>query len=536
MPLLHRTRASRSARRALRPQVRGLEPRLVPAAILPAASHVAAVARLVGEAASPSGGSGAVPSLAAQPRGTIQVGRAAGGEAIRILREGFQLSPLRPTRGRAAGPIVIGVTELSNRRIVQRLVDAYEAGQPVGVTNAGRNAAEWLRRRLNEPGAAVWDSGVPRASLVVFRNVPLDGGRTRPETTVLLPRESESRAGNHSASADRNVLDDLSAVFAPAPGAIGAPSSSSNLLDLANSYVTREIRSNDAGDAIQVVNTVVAARSFLNQADFYYVLQEVDYQAGRQELFSWYGGAVTTLTTPAKPPGLIQPSPQSTLDTTSITSGVETTIGGSIGFDQGSGFNASISGSIAISQSKTVAYAPVDVHNAVNLATGVAAWYFSVKDPQRAAGTTSTFFNQWIWQVPFTAYAEGQKSIAFHTTASAYKTNQVPIPAVVTTELTSTVPIPFGDTFALQAPRVASVDRSSVRAGSTFTITGSGLYPSLVTAVLIGGEPLAAGNYQSVSDTSITVVAPRTAGRSLPIVVQTSQGVSNDDVKITIKS
>lgn len=530
MPPLHRNRVFRSARRALRSQIVALEPRLLPAAILPIASHGGVVARDAAEAA------GLEQGLSAQPQDTIQVGRSAGGEAIRILREGFKLSPLRPTRGASAAPIVVGVTELSNRRIVQGLIKAYDAGQAVGVTNAGRRAAEWLRGRLGEPGAVRWDSGAPRASLVVFRNTPIDGVRSRPETTVLLPRESEAGAGVDRVSADRNVLDDLSAVFAPATETIGAPSSSSNLLDLANSYVTREIRSNDAGDAIQVVNTVFAARSFLNQADFYYVQQEVDYQAGRQPLFSWYGEATTTLTSPAKPPGLIQPSPQTTLDATSITSGVETTIGGSVGFDQGSGFNASISGSIAISQSKTVSYEPIDVHNAVNIATGVASWVFTVRDPQRAAGTTTTFFNQWIWQIPFTAYAEGQKSIAFHTTASAYKTNQVPIPPVVTTDLTSTVPVPFGDVFTLQAPRVASVDHSSVRPGSTFTITGSGLYPSLVTAVLIGGTPLPPGNYQSVSDTQITVVAPKSVGRSQTVVVQTAQGVSNDDVKITIRS
>ena len=119
MLLLHRNCVLRSTRRALRPQVSGLEPRLVPAAILPLVPHGEAVAQLVGEAARPSGGSGSEQSLAAQARGTIQVGRSAGGEAIRILREGFQLSPLRPTQGPAAGPIVIGVTELSNRRTVR---------------------------------------------------------------------------------------------------------------------------------------------------------------------------------------------------------------------------------------------------------------------------------------------------------------------------------------------------------------------------------------------------------------------------------
>jgi hypothetical protein len=536
----HRNRILRSARRALRPQVGVLEPRLVPAVTFPSAdSHGAAIASNVGEIAMLDGSHGHEQSLAAQTLGTIQVSRSAGGQAIRVLRKGFKLTPLRAGRGSTTGPIVVGVTELTNRRVVQRLIASYEAGQAVGVTNPGRKATEWLRQRLDDPHAVFWDTKVPRASLVVFRNVTLDGDRTRPETTVLLPRESVSGTrrlvASRQAVVDRGVFKDLSVVFASPPAVTEAPSGSSNLLDLANSYLTREIRSNDIGDAVQIINTVVAARSFLNKADFYYVLQEVDYRAADQRLDFWAGDATTRLTVPSAAPTVIQPSPQTTLNSTSITSGVDLTIGGSVGFDQGSGLNASLSASSTISQSKTVTYEPIDVTNRVNPSTGVTAWSFSVRDAQRAAGSTNTFFNQWVWQIPFTAYAAGQSSVTFQTQAEVFKSNQVPISPAVTTDLTSTVPIPFGNTFSLQSPRVDSVSSSTVRAGSTFTIKGSGLYPSLITAVLIGGTPLPAGNFQSVSDTAITVVAPKTIGHSQPVVVQTTQGVSNDNVKITIK-
>jgi hypothetical protein len=45
---------------------------------------------------------------------------------------------------------------------------------------------------------------------------------------------------------------------------------------------------------------------------------------------------------------------------------------------------------------------------------------------------------------------------------------------------------------------------------------------------------LTSSQYTTTSDTSITVVAPAQSGDSLPVVVQTAQGLSNDDVTITI--
>jgi hypothetical protein len=52
--------------------------------------------------------------------------------------------------------------------------------------------------------------------------------------------------------------------------------------------------------------------------------------------------------------------------------------------------------------------------------------------------------------------------------------------------------------------------------------------------VLIDGEALATIPFSTVSDTEITVVAPETFGFFLPVVVQTSQGISNDNVTIEI--
>jgi len=380
---------------------------------------------------------------------------------------------------------------------------------------------------------ARWAEGAPSAALVAFRKVAGDGNRAQSETTVVMPRQAATIAGDSAAAgnraADRRVLERLTMVFAASPMVVDPPGGPSNLLNLTTSYVSRAIQSNANGDEVQVVNTVYGARSFLNQSDFFYVFQEADFHTIREPLSVINGITTTTLTRPATNPGILQTSPQSTMSTTTVTSGVSYTIGGSVGYNETQGFNASLTASVTISNSTTTTYPPINVFNEVDLATGVAEFAYAVLDASQAAGSTLTFYNHWIWQVPLTAYAAGQTSIEFATASNLFEEDPV-----LMVNLTSTVPTPFGDVFSLQPPRVASVSTSRVAEGQTFKIIGSGLYPSLVTAVLIGGQPLAAGNFQVVSDTEITVIAPDSFGIEDSVVVKTTQGVSNDDVTITI--
>jgi hypothetical protein len=105
----------------------------------------------------------------------------------------------------------------------------------------------------------------------------------------------------------------------------------------------------------------------------------------------------------------------------------------------------------------------------------------------------------------------------------------------VTDNLASVVPLPFGQTFALQPPVVLSVSPTCVTAGKTFTINGTGLYPSLVSSVLIGGTPLSSAQYKKPGDTRISVVAPnQPAVDAQPVVVNTGVDQSNDSVTIEI--
>ena len=140
--------------------------------------------------------------------------------------------------------------------------------------------------------------------------------------------------------------------------------------------------------------------------------------------------------------------------------------------------------------------------------------------------------------MPFSSYATGQSTVSVNaqglsTFVSLGCTPFQSCPSFGTA-LQSVVPLPFGETFVLQAPAVQSVSPTCANAGSTFVISGTGMYPSLVTSVLIGGLALDASQYTTNSDSSITVVAPAQSGEFLPVVVQTTQGVSNTNVTIEI--
>lgn len=483
------------------------------------------------------GGSGRGRVVIARPLGTILVGPSAGGEALRILRQGYRIAPLGGSDGAGTGPIVVGVADLDRPGIVGRLRASYDAGQTVALTDATPADAERFRVLVGHDVPARWSASVPKVALVAYRKSAIDGNRSQDETTVVLPRQATTTAPARAAAgnreADRRVLERLTTVFAAAPVVALASGDPSNLLDLTTAYVSRAIQSDSDGDEVQVVNTAYGARSFLNRSDFFYVFQEADFHSGGVSLTDNSGFTQTFLNQPATDPGILQSSPQTTMGTTSVTSGVSFMIGGSIGFNEAQGFNASISGSVTVSNSTTTTYPPIDVFNNVDLTSGIVQFSYDVQTPSGAAGSTLSFYNHWIWQVPFAAYVAGQTSIELEAVSALYTSFAGP-PAVQVV-LCSTVPTPFGDVFALQPPVVASVSTGSVGPGQTFKIAGSGLYPSLVRGVLIGGQPLPAANFQVVSDTEITVIAPATPGDDQPVVIQTSQGVSNDDVTITIR-
>ncbi len=518
--------------------------------------------------------------------GTIHVGPSASGEAVRILSTAYTLQPLSGDVCLTCIGVIVGPADLFTPRIIDQLRAVYEAGHAVGLTNATQASIDRLHDLLQHHGSVQLVPGGAELDLVAFRKSQRPDGQFNFSSHLLLPREAASagvlthkdkkqltraskslsrklkrklrRLANRldrqqKTLADSNDIQALSRIFSAKPDVPESPPGSNpeqNLLQLAESQQWHPIQSDTYGNQVQLVNTVWAVRSFVNSADLYYVLQEVDYHVVPQitlgkiftfNLQSWNNSVQSSLGGIAGSPTLLQPSPQTTMNATVDTSSVSHTIGGSAGWNEAQGLNASVSGSVTISNSKTTMIPPINITNDANLVTGQTTWTYDVNDiPQNAE--TIDLFSQWIWDVPFTAYGTGQEEIQLSSTANLgavyahpFINKNIPVNLAVNL-VAKDVPLPFGRTFALQPPVVTSVSPASVNQGDAFTINGTGFYPSLVTAVLIGGTQVNPANITTVSDTEINVVAPAFDFCELgcTVVVQTTQGTSNDNVTISI--
>jgi hypothetical protein len=309
-------------------------------------------------------------------------------------------------------------------------------------------------------------------------------------------------------------------------------SPSNDLQNLADSYTSHVVNQDTSGSGVQIANSVWAVRSFQNKADFYYVSQEADYWQGADEAIQipfWVGFADNTFWSPITNSALLQPSPASTNCSESTTSGVNWNIGGSAGWNQTQGANATLTGGVSVSNSKTITCPSTTITNQGDPGTGEAKWTFSTFAPGPGNSQLISFFNQWIWEVPFSSYESDQASFPFQST-----TREEFSDGFITASMIDIVPLPLGDTFTLAQPVVSSVSPASVSPGDKFTITGTGMYPSLVTSVLIGGTALLPTQYTTVSDTQVQVIAPNKSGCNQTVVVQTGEGLSNDSVDINI--
>ena len=254
------------------------------------------------------GGTGSNSIVAPQKLGTIRVSASAGGESMGVLSRYYSTRSLSRSSTTATGPILVSPSDLSDPSVVAKLQATYRAGQAVALTLATQSQADQLGALLGQRGGVQWSSSVPQADLVVFRANLRPDGRTNETAEAFLPRTTS--ATPTSALSKRlgmqNALQALSKVLAaspvlptPTPALTAAATlgdSSQNLLNLTNSYMSSVVNSDTYGDTVQVVNTAWAARSFQNQADLYYVQQEVDYGIGDPPTINeWDNSAATVV-------------------------------------------------------------------------------------------------------------------------------------------------------------------------------------------------------------------------------------------------
>ncbi len=510
--------------------------------------------------------------------GSIQIGPSASGEAVRILSTAYTLQPLSGDVCLSCIGVIVGPADLFTPRIIDQLRAAYEAGHAVGLTNATQASIERLHDLLQHHGSVQLVPGGAEVDLVVFRKAQRPDGQFNFSSHVLFPRAASTtgvltkedkqrlkrvskslrrklrrklvnlRTSQQQETADRADIQALNRVFSATPELPASPPPGScddqeNIYCLAESYQSHPIKTDQSGNQVQIVDTVWAARSFLDSQDLYYVLQEADFHIiNPLNGFGLLFWSNSTASFPFEPnPTLLQPSPQTTMEATQYISSVQKSISGSVGWNQAQGLNASVSGGVSITNSQTTTIPPINITFNSNLATGHTFWNYYVNELPQETETITTY-QGWIWEIPFSNYQLGQTEFQFSSWAQLQGTWHGFPPSFTqkvspTANLTMSVPMPFGRTFALQPPTVTGVSPSCVNSGDQFTIQGTGFYPSLVQSVLIGGTPVSADNITRESDTQLKVVAPDTIechGTGCPVAVQTTQGTSNTNFNIVI--
>jgi hypothetical protein len=208
------------------------------------------------------------------------------------------------------------------------------------------------------------------------------------------------------------------AVGSKPPGCAQGTSPAQCLQTLASSYQPHVFERNvNTGHSIALNHFVWAARSFQAQADtdfdLYYVYQSLRYAGpvGPQfhvELPPWRVGPATFVDTPEIPdpgPRILTISPQTTRETRTQTSGVTESFGGSVGYNETQGVNATGSGGVTISNSTTTNVPPtiVDLTDATQM--GEASWIKSIHELPPGTTQSIPLVNQWIWEIPVTAYS-----------------------------------------------------------------------------------------------------------------------------------
>ena len=130
-------------------------------------------------------------------------------------------------------------------------------------------------------------------------------------------------------------------------------------------------------------------------------------------------------------------------------------------------------------------------NNISSLAAAAPQWEFNPIDPNLSQFTANV---SWVWVLPEqgpdapNGVPEGSGTF---TTASA-----AAMEPGGSVESLCTAPFPFSSWEIPSPPIVAAVTPSrAARGGGTFTIVGDNLFPTLVDAVLLGGNPLNSANF-----------------------------------------
>ena len=486
----------------------------------------------------------------------IYTGPTAEGHALDLLDGLFELIPLDANPDRQPhGHMIVGVGDLDNAAVLKVLKGAYDASFTVGLAGSLASETDRLLSALGSTTGCSSGDALAVASLVGFQ-----------KTVGVQPGQESgfiyfSGEGLGSDSTEQRGLDDREREFLNGrfqdvpPVPVGrasddtCPSTENCLVELSLAttctlYASESVPGEDGSSVntvqFEVTDATWSVRSFDNEEDLYFIAQDFELTLAKPASFAGFEEEIASSLTalPSAPdPDLLNPSPGTTTSTTTYTSGVQTSLGGSFGADS-SGKTANLTASVTISNSTTTTIPETTVVNAADLQKGRTKWQYSVGSKTE---TSTSFVNYWIWSYPRSAYGANQASFNFSTSSTLhYPVKQQVTSTVGSPSVLNKVPLPFS-TWTPLAPNVVNITKggtvvTTVTAGDSFVINGTGFYPATVQDVLLGGEVVQMPSVNS--DTAITVIAPGKGillSTPLSVVVRTTQGFSNTDVTITIE-
>jgi hypothetical protein len=512
-------------------------------------------------------GGGSVATAAtdgAQEPGRAEAGSAAvvyatpnaDGRVVDLLRERFRIVRLggasahRALSTQAQG-VVAASEDLSQPLVAAFVRDAYDRGLTVGVLDAGPVEAEALRQAVGREAAASLDGPVQLLAIREDRSTNRILHRTHQlEVRAGAGGSSDPDAG--STSADRREGDYLERVFqneavagwSDHDGGVG-DDPDNELTELASSIVVTSLKSDSYGDTVSMTNEIWSMRSFDQSKDFYFVSQTVNNQSvfsiDNIAIGAAESSASNSMTDPAGNPTIVQMSPNSVGAQTSYTTSTSYGLTTNAGF-MGANDVFGVTPSMSVTDSKTIMVPETEVTNDSDLTAGAPKWSYltcAVNSGCLAAASTSSYTQQWIWDVDLDLYAAAQTHLQFDTDYGGkwmeFQFNQEL--SSLSGSFSSTVPLPF-DSPTLADPVVDSVDVSCQKPGSNINVTGDNFY--YILAVQIGGNDATSYQVQTKNTTTdevmtVTVPGDQTLGNDQQIVVQTGVNISMQDVTIDIK-
>lgn len=511
--------------------------------------------------------------------------------ALDLLDQDYEVVPIEDANGDAfPNHVVIGPSDLDDPEAIALLREAHRVGKTVAIANATQDEARSFHR-LVRAGQDVNCAPPNGQREIELYGLQQSVTRTPPQISSFCLLSLD----DGGAAADRRWLRERFGPTPPQPaaGEVGLEDSSASLSGLATDSTAflselverwlggRPARAQTTSDqflsdlstathcSYKYVPTadetgefemdlyIYSMRVFTDSscascetpgADYYLVQANVTF-------VSYFGnpgmpGAADHMAFVLKASGLSEVSTGDALDTefvglefedpqttttfeSSYTNSSSTTVSGSVGVNP-TGPNVTAGGSVTAGQSMTYMVPPTTILNQSDIDTAVAQWQFN---PQDAVQNADFDVNPtWTWFVPQDAYPSGGTGSGQITFTAFALVGEIDAAGTgYSSDSSSSAPCnvsyPFS-AWTVAPPQLSSLDPTSTEIdGGQFTITGEFLYPSSVTAVLIGGVAIPLGTNVDLSDdTTIAVTVPSNLGLQAgtsPVEVQTEYNGEN---------